>query len=530
MPRGSQIINGTEYVYDYTPIWDSEKQRCTQKRTYLGKMLGGVFVPSKKHKLQTELESVKKRLPGAVPTVENKRLFFGATHLLDAIGEQLGVADDLRQCFPDLYSKIQSIAYYLILEDHNPLSRFPRWARTHVHPHADDIPSQRSSELFGQIDEHSKNSFFRIQSSRRLENEYLAYDTTSISSYSKLIKQVKWGKNKEHDPLAQINLALVYGEESRLPVYFRKLPGNITDVMTLQKMLTDIDFLNRDKVKMVMDRGLYSESNVNALYQKHYKFILGVKIGQKFVQSHLNPVRESILSRAHYSSKDALNYYSQTISWTYTETKKRSEKVMVSEKRMYLHLFYNAQQTADDRTEFNSMLDKLEEELLRDERKVDHEALYAKFYEVKRTPKRGIQLTPKQEAIDEAQMNYGYFALISNGTKAPLEALQIYRAKDIIEKAFGNLKERLSMRRTSVSSEENLDGKLFIQFVALIYLAHIDKVMRGNNLYKDYTLQGLLDELDIIERFEHPSKKHHIGEMTKKQLAIYKVFGINPPS
>jgi len=111
-----------------------------------------------------------------------------------------------------------------------------------------------------------------------------------------------------------------------------------------------------------------------------------------------------------------------------------------------------------------------------------------------------------------------------------LEALQIYRSKDIIEKAFGNLKERLNLRRTSVSSEENLEGKLFVQFVALIYLAYIDKVMRDNNLYRDYTLQGLLDEFDVIERFEHPGHKPHIGEVTKKQVELYELLGVPVPS
>jgi transposase len=40
--------------------------------------------------------------------------------------------------------------------------------------------------------------------------------------------------------------------------------------------------------------------------------------------------------------------------------------------------------------------------------------------------------------------NYGYFALMSNSIKNPVEALKIYRTKDLIEKTFGNLKERLS--------------------------------------------------------------------------------------
>ena len=48
---------------------------------------------------------------------------------------------------------------------------------------------------------------------------------------------------------------------------------------------------------------------------------------------------------------------------------------------------------------------------------------------------------------------------------------------DFTEKAFGNLKERLNMRRTLVSSEQSLDGKLFVEFIALIYLSHIKKHM-----------------------------------------------------
>ncbi len=86
------------------------------------------------------------------------------------------------------------------------------------------------------------------------------------------------------------------------------------------------------------------------------------------------------------------------------------------------------------------------------------------------------------------------------------------------------------MRRTSVSSEEKLDGKLFVQFVALIYLAYIDSLMREKNLYRDYTLQELFDELDIIERFEHPGKKHHLGEATKKQLDLYRLLEVESPA
>lgn len=48
---------------------------------------------------------------------------------------------------------------------------------------------------------------------------------------------------------------------------------------------------------------------------------------------------------------------------------------------------------------------------------------------------RGITLIPIQEAITEAEKDNGVFAMISNGLKDTLEALEIYRSKDLIEKA-----------------------------------------------------------------------------------------------
>ena len=70
-----------------------------------------------------------------------------------------------------------------------------------------------------------------------------------------------------------------------------------------------------------------------------------------------------------------------------------------------------------------------------------------------------------------------------------------------MEKAFGNLKERLNCRRFLVSSEASLNGKVFTEFVALILLSYIHKQMQEKELYKDYTLEQVLMELDSIQSF-----------------------------
>jgi len=110
---------------------------------------------------------------------------------------------------------------------------------------------------------------------------------------------------------------------------------------------------------------------------------------------------------------------------------------------------------------------------------------------------------------------------MSNEVKNPWDALYIYRQKDVVEKAFGNIKERLNMRRTLVSSERSLDGKMFVLFVALIYLSHINKQMHVKKMYKNYTMQEVFDKLDVIECFEHEGKELRVGEVLEKQKQIY---------
>ena len=209
--------SGITYVYESTSYWDKEKQQPRSKRTLIGRLdpTTGEVVPTDgrgKRRSQPNLDNPAKR--GPIPVIQTERLFYGATYLFDQIGIQTGVTAALKTCFPATYKQILSIAYYLILEDQNPLFRFRKWAKLHRHPYGQDIPSQRSSEIFQSITEEAKMHFFRLQGKRRAEKEYWAYDSTSISSYSETMKQVRYGKNKDGENLPQINLALLFGEDS----------------------------------------------------------------------------------------------------------------------------------------------------------------------------------------------------------------------------------------------------------------------------------------------------------------------------
>jgi hypothetical protein len=54
--------------------------------------------------------------------------------------------------------------------------------------------------------------------------------------------------------------------------------------------------------------------------------------------------------------------------------------------------------------------------------------------------------------------------------------------------------------------------------------------MQEAKFFDTRTLQGLLDELDVIELLEVPDHGRFLGEITKKQEAIYSALGIKSPS
>jgi transposase len=521
--------SGITYAYESISYWDKEKKQSRAKRTLIGRVdkETGEIVPTDGRNRRNNV-SGKKRGPS--PVQEVSRQFYGATYLFDAIGKKLGITADLKHCFGDRYKQILSIAYYLILEEQGALFRFEKWGILHKHPYGKNIASQRSSDLFASITEAQKQQFFALQGKRKVDKEFWAYDTTSISSYSQTLSQIQYGHNKEDDPLAQLNLAIVFGADSNLPFYYRKLAGNIPDSKTLRHLLGDLDQLGFTKVKLVMDRGFYSQANINALYHEHRKFLLSVNMSLKFIQKELEPLYEQFRTFEHYDSDYELYMHSVTTTWNYTHKRPYKGDMIQEERRLYIHYYFNIERAAEEEKRLDRMLMQLREELLADRPVKANEALYARYFTITRTPKRGVKVQIREDAVAKSKRYFGFFALITNEKMEAKEALHIYRNKDVVEKAFGNLKERLNLRRLLVSSEQALDGKLFVAFIALIYLSYIKKKMQQSNLFKNYTMGTMFDKLDIIECFKAPGQKLRVGEILNKQLDIYRALEIDPPT
>ncbi|MDI9526251.1 MAG: transposase, partial [Pseudomonadota bacterium] len=102
---------GVTYVYESISYWDKDKKQSRAKRKCIGRIDPQTreVVPTQKREAIPGSEKKPKR--GPMPITRTARCFFGATYLFDRIGEDTGVKEDLKACFPESYRQILSIAY-----------------------------------------------------------------------------------------------------------------------------------------------------------------------------------------------------------------------------------------------------------------------------------------------------------------------------------------------------------------------------------------------------------------------------------
>jgi hypothetical protein len=504
---------GSTYVYEYTAFWDKEKKQSRNKQVCVGKLdpVSGEFIPSKR--LKPEQAAIRD------PAVTASAEVVGPSIVLDTITEQLGLEQLLRSCFPQEHQQIQAMAYYLAIQG-GPLSYCGAWCKNHV-PSVECLTSQRISEILSAISIDKKQTFFTKWMNKVLEDDYLCYDITSISSYSELNEYIKYGHNRDLDKLPQLNLAILFGQKGRLPVYFQRTPGNIADVTTLHNLLKTFKALEIKRLHYVMDKGFYSKKNIDDLLVARDRFTLSIPLKNKWVQHAIDDIYGVIHGPQGYQKLDNEILYVHSRLYPWGDDKRRC----------YLHLYYNAHTRAVAVDQFTEELVEYKRELESGNLINAHQDAYDTFFVIKTTPKRGTLASYNNQAVSQYINRYaGFQALLTNSIKDPVESLQIYRDKDVVEKCFDDLKNQLDMKRLRMHSSATVDGRLFVQFIALIYMSALRKEMRQSGLIKHYTVRELLQEMDTLTKIKYSGKYGHIlTEVTKPQREILQGLNIALP-
>ncbi len=501
---------GVTYVYSVESYWDKEKKAPRNKQVCLGKLdkATGEIIPS-----QRKVKAAKK---GALAGVTAETRVAGPAMLLDKLAIDTGLASIVKRCFPQLHEEMMSLVYFIV-EKGLPLSRSESWSIGHLHPYGESIVSQRISELLLAIREDDRQKFFSLWLAKITENDYLCYDITSISSYSKANEYVKYGYNRDGEQLPQINLAMLFGQKSCLPAYYRRMPGSISDVATLRTTMKSMDFLGSSSVHFVLDRGFYSKANIDEALKRRHHFTIAVPARLTWVEEIIDRHYESIVSPQNYQSIDdseALYVATDLLKWG------------TDRRRVYLHIYYNARNAADEFDLFTRKLLKYKEEVGSGKRVKEHEEIYNRFLVIKETPKRGLSVTFNDEEVQKSRKRYiGFFCILTSAIKDPMDALSIYRAKESVENSFDDLKNQLDMKRLRVHTSTAMDSRIFLQFLALILICRIRNISKKDKVLKNLTVREIIEHMETLVKVKFSGRYGQLYTETYPiQRRIMEVF------
>ena len=343
--------------------------------------------------------------------------------LLEQISKELKPDHLINKCFGEDARLIQSPVYFLVQKG-LALSRVESWSIASLHPFSDYISNQSVSELLQRIREDVRQRFFALWLNQISDRDYLCYDITSISSYARNNEYIHWGYNRDGESLEQINMAMLFGQNHKYPVYYRRLPGNISDVTTLRTTLRSLNFLEFSSMHLVLDRGFYSKGNVDELYKGKHKFTIAVPTGRKWVEQIFDEHYEFIASPRNYlmtNKNEALYACTKLYKWG------------PRNHRLYVHVYCNAEHAASHYDAFTRKLMTLKAELQSGKPMKDHEKLYERCFILKQTPKRGLSIEFNDEEILKFRKRYsGFFCIISNKIKWGIHLTQVTPTSSVL--------------------------------------------------------------------------------------------------
>jgi len=462
-----------------------------------------------------QVEGIQSQPLFSIDDVKNSSVLeFGLVHLLKKLALDSGLLSALESAMPKFASQVYSLASHLVASG-DPFIYCEEWLRSV--DIADDVgpmSSQRISELLRNVTFGMREKFYYEWAGKRSESEYLALDITSVSSYSELIEDVEWGYNRDGDELPQINLCLLTGETSKLPIYQTTYSGSLNDVSTLTTTLSKFDhIINGKPILTVMDKGFFSKKNVDNLLSTDKKFVIAVPFSSAFARTQVAGQRDvDSIKNGLFIGGDSLRAVTKKRAWGSGHT-------------VYAHIFYNPVRAVNSREKIVSKVIQMRDTALSEPEKYINDDDYCKYLEFTKRRTGGFSVEIREDAIENACKHLGWLVIISNHIAEARDALRIYRTKDVVEKSFLKLKNSIDLGRLRVHGDDAMQTKIFIGFVALVLLSQIHNVMFDHDLYKRWTMKQLLRILSK-QRVQVIKGSRIILPPTKEQRDIFTAFGI----
>jgi len=507
---------GTIYVYFTLKAYRNQQGKPTSEVVIIGKKdhISGQLIPNTRYfELFPSSETEKPIRVSSSHILPKQIQICGTATTIKEIANQIGLSDVLQNCFSESWEQILAVASYILCEG-NVMMYIDDWfAETNVN-YLEQMTDVDCSYLFASITEEERREFFKEWIQYRGEQEYLAYDVTSFSTYSQFIDIVEWGYNRDNDNLPQINLGMFYGITSNMPVYYHTYSGSIPDKSCLEFMMLNAQDLGIHNTSFVFDCGFVTEDNFKFMYECDISFISLMPSQRKEALKLIDKAKLSIekiankLSDSHvYGVQYPISLYGREIT----------AHVFFDQKRRYL-----------ETEEICAYIEKLEEELKQKSKSKQITKKFKEYFIINEQAKQSFTYQLDNNKIDEKLGRAGFFILLTHGKKLTCdEALKIYREKDGIEKSFHQFKNPLDFKRMRTHLKKTMEGKMFVGFIALVLRCYMMHLLKSDQVTKKLTFNKVLIELKKIKSVTLTDNTNIMMPLTRLQKNILAAMKID---
>lgn len=493
-------INGGEYFYEITPYYDPKTKKTRHKSKYLGKNIGG------------SPKRVRQTLP------QNIYSYGEFTPLMQIINE-LRIKENLTQYLGETQANtLLTIALNKVLRP-MALHQIKAWYETtYLTKHYGELPlsSQSLSNILAKIGDSSIHLEFPKQLLKEIgSSKTLIYDITSLSSYSKLINLLEYGYSRDNLILPQVNLSLVVDKEKGIPVSYEIYPGSIVDVSTLKNTIIRLKSQGIKDATLVLDRGFFSTANIDELASNRLSYIIPVPMTLKVAKQLLSEIHSRI------DDPNLLKMYNKHPLFVMPVILK------IGAHSVKGYGIYDQKKEQEERAFFYTQLHKIVEKLRRVRLRrwmnpaevVEETAKKFTSYVEWKVVDQTFEVSVRKKAVSQRVNKMGKHILLYSGDYTWKDCLTTYKSKDIVEKGFDILKNDIN-QASNMQKDNTLKGLIFASFLALLIKMRLMKQMQESNLIEDYTLEGLLLELEKTRLIDYGNGKQATTELTRKQQDI----------
>lgn len=457
-----KVFGQKKYAYEVTSYWDPKLKKPRQKSTYLGVLdeASGEHKKLVKHRIESDIVD------------------FGDGYTLFEMAKTSGLAEVINLSFEESQSILALMSYQMT--EGRAMCYAQEWLCGNItgqlYPEA-NLKSQDISRLLKRLGrESTQRAFFKNYVARFFQGKKgLLIDSTALASsiHSSLNA---WGYGAE-GICEHVSCLMLVDKESKLPIYFRAVSGDIPDVSVLQNTLDEITRLGIEADQAILDAGFYSDQNIRLLCNRKINFITRLPRFRTLFKTLTDQIDD-------IETRQYANLYGERALFI------KEKAITLCDAPMYAYIILDPDKKA------------------KDTRLLLKEAL--------------------EEQGNDADVNIqikksGLFVLISKAKLPISEVLPTYYTRQNIEQLFGFAKSSNALLPLRVHSREAINGYLLLIFMTLALF-----IMTREKLQSKLTMDSALITLRNLKAKIY-DKEVIPQELNKKSKIILDQLNIMVP-